>query len=339
VTQPFLAFFIAAGIVLAAATPVIALLRARKIGDNPEFDQADINRLMNDKRGTPTMGGLLLIPAITAAMLIVDRSPATIAVALTMLCFCLLGVADDWFKLNKHRHARAGEKVDRQGLSSRAKLIVQYTLALGLALWLMRHLGGPATLRLPFPGRDVWLDLPAPAISLPLLIMMVVVGASNAVNLTDGMDGLSSGTMTIASAALGVVAWQQEQPQIAMLCAAIAGGCVGFLWFNANPARLFMGDTGSLALGAGLGVIAILLRQELLLVLIGGVFVAEALSVMLQVGYFKYTRKRTGTGRRIFLMSPLHHHFQKLGWPEPRIVTRFWVAGVMLAVAGLWLAA
>jgi phospho-N-acetylmuramoyl-pentapeptide-transferase len=178
----------------------------------------------------------------------------------------------------------------------------------------------------------------------------VVVGASNAVNLTDGLDGLAAGTMAIVSFAFLVLAliignlkWSSEllfhyvqtSDQMAVLAGAMMGACLGFLWFNCNPARVFMGDTGSLALGGLIGYISIVVRQELMLFLVGGIFVVEAISVMLQVTYFKYTKRRTGTGRRIFLMAPLHHHFQRKGWTETQVVVRFWLIGAMLAAMAL----
>jgi phospho-N-acetylmuramoyl-pentapeptide-transferase len=178
----------------------------------------------------------------------------------------------------------------------------------------------------------------------------VIVGASNAVNLTDGLDGLASGTMAIVSFTFLVLAliigdlnWSgallfhyiKASDQMAVLAGAMAGACMGFLWFNCNPAAVFMGDTGSLALGGLIGYIAIVIRQELMLFLVGGIFVIEAVSVMMQVSYFKYTRRKYGAGRRIFLMTPLHHHFQRKGWTETQVVTRFWLIGAMLAAMAL----
>jgi phospho-N-acetylmuramoyl-pentapeptide-transferase len=180
--------------------------------------------------------------------------------------------------------------------------------------------------------------------------VLVIVGASNAVNLTDGLDGLASGCMTLTAFSFLVLALivgderlssallfhhLPAAGQMAVFAGAILGACMGFLWFNCNPARVFMGDTGSLALGGLIGYIAIVIRQELMLLIIGGIFAAEAISVILQVGYFKYTRKRYGEGRRIFLMSPLHHHFQKKGWTETQVVTRFWIVSAMLTALAL----
>jgi phospho-N-acetylmuramoyl-pentapeptide-transferase len=339
-----LAFFCSCLIVLALGGPTIRLLKARKIGDNPEFDQADINQIMNDKRGTPTMGGLLIVAAVVVSIAIViplvesSHRPALGLAIACVLAFSLLGVADDWFKLNKHRYARAGEKVDRQGLSARSKLLIQFLLAGAIGGALIWTQTPHTSLRIPLPGLDQHLPLPVPEILFVLIALKVIVGASNAVNLTDGLDGLAAGCMTIASGVFLIVSVHDGAPHVAAICAAVCGACAGFLWFNANPARVFMGDTGSLALGSLLGLIAMLLRHEILLGIVGIVFVVEALSVMIQVSYFKYTRKRFGTGRKVFLMSPLHHHFQKLNWPEPRIVIRFWIVGVLAGAAGLLLA-
>jgi phospho-N-acetylmuramoyl-pentapeptide-transferase len=183
-----------------------------------------------------------------------------------------------------------------------------------------------------------------------LLGTLVMTGASNAVNLTDGLDGLAAGCMAIVSFTFLALAYVVGDARLskflliphvfaagemAVVCAAIGGACLGFLWFNCNPARVFMGDTGSLAMGGLIGYVAIVIRHELVLVLVGGIFVAEAVSVIIQVSYFKYTKKRFGEGRRIFLMSPLHHHFQKLGWTETQVVVRFWLVGAMLAATAL----
>ena len=178
----------------------------------------------------------------------------------------------------------------------------------------------------------------------------MIVGSSNAVNLTDGLDGLAAGCMAIVGFTFLVLTLIisdaqlatyllfdpiRQVGQMAVFCGAIVGACLGFLWFNCHPARVFMGDTGSLALGGLIGYVALVIRQELALVLVGGIFVAEALSVLIQIGYFKYTRKRYGVGRRVFLMAPLHHHFQKKGWSETQVVVRFWLIGAMLAALTL----
>jgi phospho-N-acetylmuramoyl-pentapeptide-transferase len=237
------------------------------------------------------------------------------------------------------------------------KLAFQVVLALLISYFVHRHgtrmvdALGPAAERnlfyLPF-FKDLRFQLGV--VSFVIIGTLVIVGSSNAVNLTDGLDGLASGCMAIVSFAFMILAIILGSPKLAMnlffepvpdsaqmaiLAAAMTGACLGFLWHNCNPAAVFMGDTGSLALGAVIGYIAMVVRQEVLLFLMGGVFVAEAVSVMLQVGYFKYTRKRFGEGRRIFLMAPLHHHFQKKGWGENQVVVRFWLITAMLSAAAL----
>ncbi len=333
---PLAAALVALLTVLLLGPAVIAALRARKIGDNPEFDQADINTLMKDKRGTPTMGGLLIVLAIVVSVSICGAmsNPLLRLGLLVLLILGSLGVVDDWSKLNKHRRARSGEKVDRQGLGSKSKLIVQ--LSLGAAVgWIVLRGLGPTVLGIRWPFSD-HVSLVSPWMFIALSAV-VIAGASNTVNLTDGLDGLSAGCVAIACCVFLIVAvsGNSDIRPLAVLPAAMIGACLGFLWFNAFPARVFMGDTGSLALGGLLGYVAIVLRAELLLAIVGLVFVAEGVSVMLQVGYFKLTRKLTGTGRRIFLMSPLHHHFQKKGWPEMHVVIRFWIAAAVLALVGL----
>jgi phospho-N-acetylmuramoyl-pentapeptide-transferase len=323
-------------------------VRRQKIGDNPNFDEAQMNELMTSKRGTPTMGGLLIIVAIaSAALLLADLSNFYVIMALvTLLWLGAVGAVDDWLKLTAARR----EKGSRQGLTGLEKLLFQIGLALILCYftWNYGHQLLPArSLYVPFLEKPVFeLNFYAYVVFGTL----VIVGASNAVNLTDGLDGLAAGCMTLTACSFIVLAiivgdiglsgallfhHLPAAGQMAVFAGAILGACMGFLWFNCNPARVFMGDTGSLALGGLIGYIAIVIRQELMLLIIGGVFVAEAVSVMLQVGYFKYTRKRFGEGRRIFLMSPLHHHFQKKGWTELQVVVRFWIISAMLTALAL----
>jgi phospho-N-acetylmuramoyl-pentapeptide-transferase len=334
--------------VLLLGPRVIAWLRQQKIGDNPDFDQADINKMMASKAGTPTMGGLLIISAITATTLLL-ADLANFYVQMALLCVVWLGgvgATDDWLKLTKARRQESG----RQGLTGLEKLLFQIGLAVILA-YFTYYYGHDidARNRLYFPFvKNFALHLPA--IAFVAIATFILVGYSNAVNLTDGLDGLAAGCMAITGFAflvLSLVVFVAEtshfllfphilaSAQMAVLSGAIAGACLGFLWWNCNPARVFMGDTGSLALGGLISYIAIVTRQELMLVLIGGIFGAEALSVMLQVGYFKYTRRKFGEGRRILLMAPLHHHFQKKGWTETQVVTRFWLISAMLAALAL----
>jgi phospho-N-acetylmuramoyl-pentapeptide-transferase len=326
---------------------VIAWLRKQKIGDRPEFDQAEMNKLMEGKKGVPTMGGLMIISAITlTTLLLADLSNFYVQMALICLLWLgSVGAADDWLKLTVGR--RNG---NRQGLTSLEKLLFQFGLGIVLCVFTYNHgRNVPETHTLYFPFfKDAHLSLGLGAFIFFGTVCMT--GFSNAVNLTDGLDGLAAGCMGLVSFSfcalalcVGVKEWAdylrfphiEASGQMAVVTGAILGACLGFLWFNCNPARVFMGDTGSLAMGGLIGYVAIVIRQELMLVLVGGVFVLEALSVMLQVGYFKYTKHRFGEGRRILLMAPLHHHFQRKGWTETQVVTRFWLIGAMLATMAL----
>ena len=339
--------------VLLLGPTTIAWLRRQKIGDITKFDQAEVDALMEGKKGTPTMGGVLIIAGITlATLLLADLSNFYVRMALiSLLWLGALGAVDDWLKLTVGR--RAGT---RQGLTSKEKLLFQVGLGVLLS-WFTYTYGSQiddaTRFFVPF-FKNVQIPL-----SLPLYIIIatiVMTGTSNAVNLTDGLDGLAAGCVAITSfvfmvlgiligstTRIGTVALPDflNLPQVpaagqmAVFAAGMMGACLGFLWFNCNPAKVFMGDTGSLALGGLIGYVAIVLRHELVLFLAGGIFVAEATSVMLQVSYFKYTRKRFGEGRRIFLMAPLHHHFQRKGWTETQVVVRFWLIGAMLAAMAL----
>jgi phospho-N-acetylmuramoyl-pentapeptide-transferase len=334
--------------VLLCGSRVIEWLRLQKIGDAAKFDQVDIDKMMQSKVGTPTMGGLLIIIAI-AMTTIVLADLRNFYVLMALVCLLLLGAVgatDDWLKLTAARR-QTGQ---RQGLSSFEKLIFQIGLGVVLSYFTYRYgqnLDTATKFYFPFVKDYYW------QLNLGLFVIVgtiVMTGASNAVNLTDGLDGLAAGCMAIVSFVFLVLALIIGTPQLArflllppvlpadqmaVLAGATLGACLGFLWFNCNPARVFMGDTGSLALGGLIGYVSIVLRQELMLFLVGGIFVVEAISVMLQVTYFKYTRRRTGTGRRIFLMAPLHHHFQRKGWTETQVVVRFWLIGAMLAAMAL----
>jgi phospho-N-acetylmuramoyl-pentapeptide-transferase len=267
---------------------------------------------------------------------------------MALICLVWLGgvgAADDWLKLTLAR--REG---NRQGLTSLEKFLFQVGLGVVLSYFTWHHgQNVAAATRFYFPFfKDSYLQL-----NLPMFMLigtLVITGSSNAVNLTDGLDGLAAGCMGLVSwtflmlsLIVGISEWAnylkfphiEASGQMAVIAGAMTGACVGFLWFNCNPASVFMGDTGSLAMGGLIGYIAIVIRQELMLFLVGGIFVAEALSVMLQVSYFKYTRRKYGAGRRIFLMSPLHHHFQRKGWTETQVVVRFWLVGAMLGAMAL----
>ena len=286
------------------------------------------------KAGTPTMGGVLIVAAITLATLLwSDLTDPFIWIALLVLLgFAVVGFIDDYLMQIKKQS---------KGLTVRGKLMLQAGLALlaGVLVYLTPNFSTEVTV--PF-FKTVTPDLDWGYI---IFAMLVIVGASNAVNLTDGLDGLAIGPVIIAAATYMVFAYVAGHVRIAnylqityvpgcgelaVLCGAMAGAGLGFLWFNAYPAQVFMGDTGSLSLGATLGVIAVITKQEILLALVGGLFVIEALSVIFQVGFFKMT-----SGRRIFRMAPLHHHFELKGWPEPKVIVRFWIIAIALALLAM----
>lgn len=353
--QTTLATLLSFLIVILFGPRTILWLRRKKIGDLANFDQDQMNKLMEGKKGTPTMGGILVICAIAITVLLL-ADLKNFYVQMAVICLVWLGVvgaADDWLKLTSHSR---DNPASRQGLTTLEKLLFQIGLAVVLAIFTYRYslLEQSHTLFFPFFKKA---HVVLPMAAFIILGTIVLTGSSNAVNLTDGLDGLAAGCMAIASFAfviLALIAGSDEftvsgrslteylylphipaSSQMAVLAGAMLGACLGFLWFNCNPAQVFMGDTGSLALGGLLGYIAIVIRQELLLLIIGGVFAAEAMSVLLQVSYFKYTRRKYGQGRRIFLMSPLHHHFQKMNWSEGQVVVRFWLVGAMLAMMAL----
>jgi phospho-N-acetylmuramoyl-pentapeptide-transferase len=346
--QGVLSILVSFIIVLLCGPRVIAWLRKNKLGDLAQFDQAEIDKLMAGKKDTPTMGGLLIIASITiTTLLLADLRNFYVQIALICLIVLgLIGASDDWLKLTAGR--RSGSRV---GLTSAEKFAAQLGLAIVLSIFTFRHgvyIAEAHTIHIPFFKNIVWTLGP---MTFVLLSAVMMTGFSNAVNLTDGLDGLAAGCMAIVGFAFMVLAiivgtkealssylqmpYIQTSGQMAVLAGSIVGACLGFLWFNCNPAKVFMGDTGSLALGGLIGYISVVIGQELLLIVIGGIFVAETLSVMIQVSYFKYTRKRFGEGRRIFLMAPLHHHFQRKGWTETQVVVRFWLIGAMLAAMAL----
>ena len=346
---------------------LIAWLRRQKIADDAKVGQAEMDRNQEIKAGTPTMGGILIISAIiVTTLLLADLTNFYIVMALVCaLGLALVGAVDDWLKLTVAR--RQGS---RQGLKAWEKLVFQVGLAIILACYTYNYgvnITQTHTIFFPFfkyaqidLGKLTWL-VPGTAISLGLIVFvlistLVLTGSSNAVNLTDGMDGLAGGCMAIVSFTFFVLAlivgtstqigekplatylylpYVKTADEMAIVAGAMTGACLGFLWFNCNPAEVFMGDTGSLSLGGLLGYTAIVIRQELLLVLVGGIFVIEALSVVIQVGYFKYTKHRYGEGRRVFLMSPIHWHFRKKGWTETQVVVRFWLITAMLCAMAL----
>ncbi len=309
--------------------PLILLLKRYGIGKKIRLEGPSSHLV---KMGTPTMGGvMILLPVvlITLALNVANFMGRTyigrsILVPVgVMISFGLLGMLDDWEGVRGRRG---------QGLSARQKFALQVLLALLTALALHFALGLES------------IAIPTVPTKIPLglwyipIAMFIIIGTSNAVNLTDGLDGLAGSIGAVAFTAYGVIAYLQGQIWLTTFCFTVVGAVLAFLWFNAHPAELFMGDTGSLALGATLGVVALMTGQWLLLPVVGAVFVAEALSVMIQVGYFKLTKRLYGQGRRIFKMAPLHHHFEALGWSETQVTWRFWLIGVLSAMLGVALA-
>jgi phospho-N-acetylmuramoyl-pentapeptide-transferase len=271
------------------------------------------------KAGTPTMGGLVIFLAVSVPFLILsDYRAASVAVFGTAIASAGLGFADDWIKLRKKRSL---------GLSGRTKLIVQALTAIGLWLVVTQYVGLEDTLRLRFVDASVNLGL-----AYPVLIFLVLAGATNGVNLTDGLDGLAAGCSAIVLLTFTAMTFiTSGQEDLALLSACLVGACVGFLWFNSFPASVFMGDTGSLGLGGAIAALAVLTKTEILLLLIGGIFVIEALSVGIQVFAFQRFRKR------IFLMAPIHHHFELLAWSETKIILRFWIVAAICSAIGFTL--
>jgi phospho-N-acetylmuramoyl-pentapeptide-transferase len=311
----------------------IRTLRRLSVGQNirdvgPESHQV--------KAGTPTMGGVLILTAVAAPTLLWARfDNFYVWVVLgTTLAFGVVGFVDDYLKVTRHRNL---------GLTARTKLWLQVGIA-AVAAWVLLSLPTPFTyspdLVFPFFKRLV---IPLSYLYIPFAAL-VMVGSSNAVNLTDGLDGLAIGATLVASATYAIFTYVAGNRVVAdylqvvsvpgagevtVFCGALVGASLGFLWFNCHPAEVFMGDVGSLSLGAAIGMVAIVAKQEILLVLVGGLFVLEAVSVILQVGSFKLT------GRRVLRMAPLHHHFELAGWAEPKIIVRFWILAVLFALLSL----
>ena len=346
---------------LAAGPFVIRRLTALKIGQ-PVRGYALESHLT--KNGTPTMGGVLILLSIALSTLLwFDWHNRFVWIVLIVtLGFGAIGWVDDWRKV-VHQ--------DPDGMRSREKYFWQSLIGLLAALYLVFCISENSNMRvlqLVFQwvrsGFDVNLppkaglllpffkevSYPLGVLGFVLLTYLVIVGASNAVNLTDGLDGLAIMPVVLVGSALGVFAYVTGSSvyskylffphipgsgELLIFCAAMSGAGLAFLWFNTHPAQVFMGDVGALALGAALGTVAVIVRQEIVLAIMGGIFVAEAFSVMLQVCYFKYTRHKTGTGQRLLKMAPLHHHFEKDGWKETQVVVRFWIITILLCLVGL----
>ena len=307
---------VAAGFVLMTGPFFIPWLHKLKFGqsireEGPKSHQA--------KSGTPTMGGIMIILGIVAGTLAAAPWQGEVILALFItLGHFALGFLDDYIKVVKKRNL---------GLKARQKLLGQIAIAIVTIYFGTRELGIDTTIWLPVADTSIDIGL-----GYYLLVLFVLVGTSNAVNLTDGLDGLASGTMAVAASCYGVVCHLTGHGDLTLFCVAVVAACLAFLRFNAHPAKVFMGDTGSLALGGALAAVGILTHTEILLAVIGLVFVCEALSVIMQVTYFKATG-----GKRIFRMSPIHHHFELGGWSETKVVLVFWTVGLISGVAGLML--
>jgi phospho-N-acetylmuramoyl-pentapeptide-transferase len=346
---------------LLAGPYVINRLRALKIGQQVRSYGMETHLV---KSGTPTMGGVLILMSIAISTLLwFDLSNRFVWIVLFVtLGFGAIGWVDDWRKVvNK----------DPEGMRSREKYFWQSVIGLLAALYLVFSISEVSNMRVldlffkwvqsgfdvnlpPKAGLQVpfvkVINYPLGVFGFVVLTYLVIVGASNAVNLTDGLDGLAIMPVVMVGSSLGVFAYVTGSAvyskylffpyipgsgELLIFCAAMAGAGLAFLWFNTYPAQIFMGDVGALALGAALGTIAVIVRQEIVLFIMGGIFVAEAVSVMLQVTYFKYTKKRFGEGRRILKMAPLHHHYEKSGWKETQVVVRFWIITMLLCLVGL----
>ena len=337
-----LAAVTAFAVALILGPPLLAMLRKRRFLEiETKTDSQRLNTINAGKEPVPTMGGLMIVGAVMVAGLVFgDLSNAYVQLALlSTLGYGFIGFIDDWIKLRYPQ---------RKGLQAASKMAFQVLVASALAFSLtsiFMQQGIPELLAVHVPFIGARVDLSSlGALPHMLFVVLVVMGTSNAVNLTDGMDGLAGGSLTIAALAMAVICVLVGRAEILKLdllyvplsqemtvfCTAMAGGTLGFLWFNAAPALIYMGDTGSLPLGSLLGYVAVVTKSELVLVLIGGVFVMEALSVITQVGVFKLSH-----GRRVFRCAPLHHHFQFGGMPDTRIVMRFWIVSALCAALGL----
>jgi phospho-N-acetylmuramoyl-pentapeptide-transferase len=312
---------------------IIRALRLRQGKGQPIREDGPQSHLA--KKGTPTMGGLMILSGLVVSTLLWANplSPYVWVVLFVTLGFGTIGFYDDYLKVTKQSH---------KGLSGKSRLAIEFGIA-AIACGILSSIGSTklaTSVTIPF-FKDVLLDL---GIFFVIFAGFVIVGAGNAVNLTDGLDGLAIVPVMIAAATFGLIAYLSGNAvfanylqihfvpgtgELAVICGAVIGAGLGFLWFNAPPAQIFMGDTGSLALGGLLGTVAVATKHEIVLAIVGGLFVLEAMSVIIQVASFKLT------GKRVFRMAPIHHHFEQLGWSEPQVVVRFWIISVVLALAGL----
>ena len=337
-----------------AGKKIIAWLQKKQIGET--IRDLGLEGQMQ-KKGTPTMGGVIIIISLLGSALLVCRldSIYTLLLMLTTVWCGAIGFTDDYIKVFRHR---------KEGMSEKGKLVLQFGLGLVIALTVCISPDIPTdrlVTTIPFVKAHEfdysWLSPFTGQLGVytswgiyMLMIIFVILACSNGTNLTDGMDGLAAGTSAIVGVVLGVMAWLGGDAldsrylnimyipgsgEVAVFMAAFVGALIGFLWYNTFPAMVFMGDTGSLTIGGIIGVGAVLIRKELLMPVLCGIFLMESLSVIIQRSWFKHTKRKYGEGRRVFLMAPLHHHYQKKGIPEPRIVTRFWIIGILLAIGTL----
>jgi phospho-N-acetylmuramoyl-pentapeptide-transferase len=314
--------------------PIIDMLRVRQGKGQPIRSDGPASHLIT-KKGTPTMGGLMILSGLLVSTLLWANpmNPYVWIVLGVTLCFGLIGFYDDYLKVTKQTH---------NGISGKTRLLIEAVIAVVACVALMRLGRPPIASSLVFPFfKELVFNL---GWFFVVVGAFVIVGAGNAVNLTDGLDGLAIVPVMIAAASFGLISYLAGNAvfadylqihyvagtgELAVLCGAVIGAGLGFLWFNAPPASIFMGDTGSLALGGMLGTVAVATKHEIVLAVIGGLFVLEAVSVIVQVVSFKLT------GKRVFKMAPIHHHYEQMGWTEPQIVIRFWIVAVVLALAGL----
>jgi len=318
---------------------IVKLLQRKQIGEEIRIEGPESHQV---KKGTPTMGGLIIVMSITIGTLLwanITNMYLLLALAATLV-MALIGFIDDYLKAIKKM---------KKGLVGRYKLIGQITLGLiigSIIVWNPYFAGIHTNTSIPFFKN---LEFDFGYFYIPIIVF-VITAASNSVNLTDGLDGLAAGLSSVTFIVLAGIAYVTSNvnfsnylniiylpgaEELVIFSMAVFGASTAFLWYNAYPAQVFMGDTGSLALGAAMGTVAVLLKKELLLLFIGGVFIAETLSVIIQTSYFKYTRKKYGEGRRIFKMAPLHHHYELKGWHETKVVVRFWIIGILLALLSL----
>lgn len=337
--------------VLGLGPITIRSLVKKKCGDIPDFDHKALNELTQHKANVPTMGGILILGGVAfSVLLLADLTVFYIHLAgFCMIWLAALGFIDDWYKLTLK-----GKDNTRDGLKFYQKILFQIGLGVVLGFFILyrgdQNLFGPGVeyyriLSIPFYKGNLDDPFLLPWWAFIIATIFVVTGTSNAVNLTDGMDGLASGCIALCCFVFMLLCFAvgdqrvaeylqyshiPQSGELAVVCGAMLGSVLGFLWYNAAPAQVFMGDTGSLPLGGLIGYVAIVLRQELMLIIVGGVFVIEAMSVILQVGYFKATK-----GKRLFLIAPIHHHFHLKGWKETQVVTRFWLLSAVFAVIAL----